>query len=123
MGKSKQKLKSTREPQLPANIIGARKRAKQDVVHRMVSTSLERKTRGDVYVNVKKIIDDAISVIPYITENSLKCAARRHKYKISNNQIIDKEEAETDKCEHQPSVLGIIFTAAINGGRTKVSTL
>ena len=54
MGKSKQKRKSTREPQLSANSAAARKRAKQDVVHRMVATSLESKTRGDVYGNVKK---------------------------------------------------------------------
>ena len=100
MGKSKQKHKSTREPQLSANSRAARKRAKQDVVHRMVVTSLESKTRGDVYGNVKKIIDDAIAVSPWMTENSLKCAARRHKQKISNNQLLDKEEAETDKSEH-----------------------
>ena len=54
MGKSKQKLKSTREPHLSANIRAARKRAKQDVVHKMVMTSHERKTRGDVCGNVKK---------------------------------------------------------------------
>ena len=54
MGNSKQKLKSTREPQLSANSRVARKRAKQDVVHRMVMTSLESKTRGDVYENVEK---------------------------------------------------------------------
>ena len=53
MGKSKQKRKSTRETQLSANIRVARKRATQDVVHRMVMTSLESKTRGDVYGNVK----------------------------------------------------------------------
>ena len=48
MGKSKQKQKFTREPQLPANSKAARKKAKQDVVHRVVMTSLESKTRGDV---------------------------------------------------------------------------
>ena len=53
MGKSKQKLKYTRENQLSENSISARKRAKQDVFHRMVSTSLESKTRGDIYGNVK----------------------------------------------------------------------
>ena len=53
MGKIKQKLKSTREPQLSVNSIAARKRAKQYFVHRMVPTSLESKTRGDVYGNVK----------------------------------------------------------------------
>ena len=89
----------------------------------MVSISLETKTRGDVYGNVKKMIDDAIAVSPWMTENSLKCAARRHKQKISNNQLIDKEEAETDKSEHQPSVLGLIFNTAVNGRRPKGSTL
>ena len=53
MGKGKQKLKSNREPQLSANSIAARKIDKQDVVHRMVVTYLEIKTRGDVYGNVK----------------------------------------------------------------------
>ena len=75
---------------------------------RMVVTSLEIKIRGDVYGNVK-IIDDNIDVIPWMTENSLKCEARRHKQKISNNQLLDKEETETNKSEHQTSVLGIIF--------------
>ena len=56
-------------------------------------TSLYSKTRGDVYGNVKKIINDAIAVSPWMTENILKCAARRHKQKISNNKLIDKEEA------------------------------
>ena len=93
MGKSKQKHKSTREPQLSANSIAARKRAKQDAVHRMVLTSLESKTRGDVYGNVKKIINDAIAVSPWMTEDSLNCAARRHKQKIIKNQLLDKEEA------------------------------
>ena len=54
MGKRKKKRKSTREPQLLANSIAARKRATQDVVHRMVMVSLESKTRGDVYGNLKK---------------------------------------------------------------------
>ena len=54
MGKSKQKRKSTREPQLSANSIAARKRAKQDVVQRMVLTSIDSKRRGDIYGNVKK---------------------------------------------------------------------
>ena len=53
MGKSKQKLKSTREPQLLTNSIVSRKRDEQDVVNRMVMTSLESKTRVDVYGNVK----------------------------------------------------------------------
>ena len=42
-------------------------------------TSLESKTRGDVYGDVKKIIDDAIAVSSWMTEDSLKCAAKRHK--------------------------------------------
>ena len=42
---------------------------------------------------------------------------------ISNNQLIDKEEAEIDNSEHQPSVLGLIYTATANGGRPKGSTL
>ena len=42
MGKRKQKRKSTREPQLSANSRAASKRAEQDVVHRVVITSLER---------------------------------------------------------------------------------
>ena len=54
MGNIKQKRKSTREPQLSANSRASRKRAKQDVVHSMPMTSLERKTRGDFYGNVKK---------------------------------------------------------------------
>ena len=108
MVKSKQKCKSTREPQLSANSIAARKRAKQDVVHRIVSISLESTTRGDVYGNVKNIIDDAIAVSPWMTENILKCAARRNKQKIMNNRIIDKEEAETDKSEHQPSLTSVV---------------
>ena len=56
MGNSKQKQKSTREPQLSANHRAASKRAKQDVVHMIVMTSLESKARGDVYGNVKKIL-------------------------------------------------------------------
>ena len=80
----------TREIQLSANSRAARKIAKQDAVHRMVATSLERKTRIDVYSNLKKITDDAISVSPWITEDSLKCAERRHKQKISNNKPLDK---------------------------------
>ena len=50
MGKRKQKHKSTREPQLSANGRAVRKRAKQDVVHGMVITSLESKTRGTCLV-------------------------------------------------------------------------
>ena len=95
MGKSKQKRRFTREPHLPENTISARKRAKQDVFHRMVVISLERKTGGDIYGNVIKNINDAIAVIPRMIEDSLKCSARIHKQKISNNQLLDKEEAET----------------------------
>ena len=87
MGKSKQKRKSAGEPQLSANSRAARKRAKQNVVHRMVMTYLESKTRGDVYGNVKKSSIDDIAVSPLMTEDSLKYAARRHKQKISNNQL------------------------------------
>ena len=90
-GKSKQKLKYTREPQLSANSRAARKRSKQDVVHRMVVPSLESKTRGDFYGNLEKSINDAIAVSPWMTENSLKCSERIHKKKISNNQLLDKE--------------------------------
>ena len=53
MGKRKQKWKYTREPQISAKSRATMKRAKQDVAHRMVVTSLESKTRGDVYGNVK----------------------------------------------------------------------
>ena len=55
MGKSKQKRKSIREPQLSSNSTSDRKRAKQYVVHRIVITSLESKTRGDVYGNEKNL--------------------------------------------------------------------
>ena len=55
-------------------------------------TSLESKTGGDVYEKVNKIIDNASAVRPWIKEDSLKCAARRHKNKISNNKLIGKEE-------------------------------
>ena len=125
MEKSKQKCKSTREPQLSANSISARKRDKQDLVHRIDVTYIDIKTRGDVYGNVKKTSNDAIAVSPRMPENSPKCTARRHKQKISNNnnQMIDIEEAEKDKSEHKPSVLGLICTTAVNGGRPKILTL
>ena len=55
-GKSKQKRKYTREPQLSENSRADSKRAKQDAVHEMVMTSLERKARSDVYGNVKNHI-------------------------------------------------------------------
>ena len=89
------------------------------MVHRMFITSLESKTRGDVYVNEKKIIYDTIAVSLWMTQNILKCVSIRHKQKISNNQLLDKEESETDKSEHQPSVLGLIFTNIVNGGIKK----
>ena len=79
MGKIKQKRKSTREPQLSANSRASRKKDKQDVVHGMAVTYLERKTRGDVYRNVKKIIDDSIAVSPWMTGGRLNCAAIRHR--------------------------------------------
>ena len=85
-------------------------------------TSLERKTRVDDYVNVK-IINDAISVIPCMTEESLKCAERIHNQNISNNQILDKEEAGAYKSEHQTSLLSLISSTTVNGGRPKGSTL
>ena len=58
-----------------------------------------------------------------MTDNILKCAAIIHNQKISNNKLIDKEEAKTDKREHQPSVLGLISTTDVNVGRTKGSTI
>ena len=77
MVKSKQKFKPTKEPQLSANSRVAIKRAGKDVVRRMIVKYLERKTRDDVYGDSEKIIDDAISVSPCMTEDSLKCAAIR----------------------------------------------
>ena len=68
MGKIKQKRKSTREPRLSANSRAASKRTKQDVVHRIVMTSIESKTRGNVYGNVKKNINNTIAVRPWITK-------------------------------------------------------
>ena len=59
----------------------------------MVMTSLESKTRGDVYGNVKKKINDTIYVSPWTKEDILKCAARRHKQKIDKNHLHDKEKA------------------------------
>ena len=53
MVNSKHKRKSTRKPELSANNRAAKNRAEQDVVHRMVMTYLESKTRGDVYGNVR----------------------------------------------------------------------
>ena len=45
LGKSKQKRKSTGGTQLSSNSRAARKRAKQDVVHRIVVTSVESKKK------------------------------------------------------------------------------
>ena len=56
-------------------------------------------------------------------ENSLKCATRKHTQNISNNQLLDKEESETDKSNNQRSVLGLISTTTVNFGRPKGSTL
>ena len=86
-------------------------------------TYIESKTRGDVYAHVKIITNDSIAVSPWMTQNSLKCAATRHKQKICNNRLLDKEESGTDKKEHQTSVLGIISTTTVNGGRPKGQTL
>ena len=58
-----------------------------------------------------------------MTENIIKCAARRHKQKIINNEIIDKDESGIDKIEHEPLVLGLIWTTVANDGRPKGSTL
>ena len=56
IGKSKQKYKSTSETQIPEKSRADRKRYKQDVVHGIVMTSLESKTRGDVYGNVENLV-------------------------------------------------------------------
>ena len=88
----------------------------------MVVTYLEEKIRGDLYVEVgKKMV--SFFVIPWMTENKTKCAAIIHKKKISNDKKIDKEEAETDKSEHQTSLLGIISITIVNGGKPKGLTL
>ena len=55
MGKSKHKQKPTGGPQLSENSRAARKRPKQDVVHRMVVTSLESKTNGEFLWKCEKI--------------------------------------------------------------------
>ena len=86
-------------------------------------TSPESKTGGDVYRNVKNIIDDAISGTSWMTQNILNCTSRRHKHDKINNHLLDKEESEADKSEHQTSVLGIIFTTIINGCRSKKLTV
>ena len=58
-----------------------------------------------------------------MTQDILKCEAIRYKQKVSNNQLFDKEEAETDKIEHRTSVLGLISTTNVNSGRPKGLTL
>ena len=70
MGNSKKKRKSTREPQLSANSRAASKRDKQDVVHRMVMTSIEREKRGNVYRNVEKL-----SLMPLLLAHGLQRTA------------------------------------------------
>ena len=67
MGKIKQKRKFASEPHLSAKYRSAKKRARKDVAHRMIMIYLERKTRSDVYGNVRKIINDSIDVSPSIT--------------------------------------------------------
>ena len=54
-----------------------------------------------------------------MTQDSLNCEARIHKQKISKNQLLNKEEAELDKSEHQTSFLSLISTDIVNGGRPK----
>ena len=80
-------------------------------------TYIDIKTRGDVYGNVKTIVNDAISVIPWMIQDSLKCAAIKHKQSISNNQLIDKEEAEADKSEMEfllvHSILGYLLLSSV----------
>ena len=58
-----------------------------------------------------------------MTEDGLKCAVGRHKQNIINNQVLDKEEAEADKSEHQTSVLSLISSTTVNVRRLKGSTL
>ena len=123
MRKSKQKIKFTREPQHTENSIEYRKRAKQYVVRRMVMTYLESKMRVDVYGNVKEIIDDFIAVSPWTKEESQNCAARRHKNKRSNNQLLDQEEAEADNSKHQTTLLSFISSTTVNDRRSKLPTL
>ena len=57
-----------------------------------------------------------------MTEYSLKCATRRHKQKISNNKILDKEESKEDNSEHQTSLLILISSTNTNYGIPKGST-
>ena len=48
-----------------------------------------------------------------------KLFSEKTNQKIRINQLLDKEEAETDKCEHQTSVLGLISATTVDGGRQK----
>ena len=52
-----------------------------------------------------------------------KVFSKKAKQRLSNIQPLDKEEAETDKSEHQTSVLDLISTTTVNGGRPKGLTL
>ena len=58
-----------------------------------------------------------------MTGYGLNFEAIIHKQKIINNQILDKEEDEVDKSEHQTSFLCLISSTTVNGGRPKGSTL
>ena len=90
IGKIKQKRKYIREPQIPENIKASWKRYKQYVVHGMVNISLESKTGGFLIENVKKNINNTIAVSPWMIDDILKCASRRHTHKIRNNKLLDK---------------------------------
>ena len=59
MGNRKQKRKSTKKPHLSANGRAASKRAKQDVVHMMVLTSLESK-KEVMFVGTSDILNYAL---------------------------------------------------------------
>ena len=52
-----------------------------------------------------------------------KVCNKKTQVEDKNNQLLDKEGYETDKSEHQTSVLDIISTTTVNGGRPKVPTL
>ena len=58
-----------------------------------------------------------------MTADILKGSLRIHTHKISNNQLLVKEEYETYKREHQTSVLSLISYTNVNGGIPKGSTL
>ena len=46
-----------------------------------------------MFMKIEKIIHDDIAVRTWMIYDSLKCATRIHKYKISNNQLIFKFNA------------------------------